>query len=200
MPKALHLVPIIANNNNNSKLLLSSTSSLLYEGKAPCWDKWRWRNVVSGTILVFPKFLIGKEFNKKERRRKSSGAGKKKAPASGGAALGETVLLCPCGRSPSRHRANYHQSPACRGLLTWEGQDSTQGDDFEVSRWVGGDVDSGWGGPGDRKLLGFNIRATRASLCSLTMQSSMRTNSHFPLLSDSKPPPCESTFNTCVKI
>lgn len=84
--------------------------------------------------MVFPKFLIGKEFNKKERRRKSSGAGKKKAPASGGAALGETVLLCPYGQSQSRHRANYHQSPACRGLLTWEGQDNTQGDDFEVSR------------------------------------------------------------------
>lgn len=201
MPKALHLVPIIANNNNNSKLLLSSTSSLLYEGKAPCWDKWRWRNVVIGNNLGFSKIFDRKRVQQKRKAKKVQWSRKKKkAPASGGAALGETVLLCPCGRSPSWHRANYHQSPACRGLLTWEGQDSTQGDDFEVSRWVGGDVDSGWGGPGDRKLLGFNIRATRASLCSLTMQSSMRTNSHFPLLSDSKPPPCESTFNTCVKI
>lgn len=166
MPKALHLVPIIENNNNND-LLLSSSWSLLYERKGPCWEKWRWRNVVSGTILDFPKFFIQKEFNKRERWRRSSEAGRKALAgraALGGAALGGVVLLCPYGQSQSRHRATTIRILPGRGLLKGVGQDIRERDDFEVFRWVGGDVDSGWGGPGERKLLGFNIRATRTNL------------------------------------
>lgn len=165
MAKALHLVPIIENNNN--KLLLSSSWSLLYERKGPCWEKWRWRNVVSGTILDFPKFLIRKEFNKRERQRRSSEAERKALAgraALGGAALGGAALLCPYGQSQSRHRATTIR------VLSGRGPPKGVGPRQQKRRWFWRfslsrrDVDSGWGGPGERRLLGFTIRATRTNL------------------------------------
>ena len=220
------------------------------KGKGPAEkneDEEMWYQEQSWISKIFdPKRVQQKrkakkvQWSRKKSPSRESSVGRSSIWRSGAAVSLRTVTIMTQG--------DYHQSPVWQRAA--EGSRPRQ----QKRRWFWRfllsrrDVDSGWGGPGERKLLGFTIRATRTNLytnrrpsplpcavwaqlslhaaaCSwflypysvcppkkekdtttiftekgsLTMQSSMRTKSHFLLLSDSKPPPCESTFNTCVK-